>query len=446
MAADLLAFAHKTDPVVDEDGHELDPLAEVRRQAAEVLGPEAASYRTVAQTSAQSVVRGTELRFVPSVPGAEFNPPEVAFRWQEPVHRSAFRVRADAAADGVVLEGRMAVFCGIVALAEIPLRLAVDATAAARRPEPEQVTARPYERIFPSYSHLDADVVTEVEAVSIYLRNQFMRDCRMLRAGEVWSARLREAIDEATVFQLFWSRNAMASQHVRDEWEYALSLGRDDFIRPVYWEWPIPRDDAAGLPPPALERLHFHPLRQPPPPPAAAPATARRRRWLRRSVGGGAAALAACALVLGVALGPLGGSGERPSPSSVPAEIGAFVAGRVPGECTPMPAITAREEGALTGTSCSPAGLDATLFVFPTPAAAERYLARLEATLEAAGGREVDCGSASAALARQRCFVTPDGDRYALYAGAGRPIAGVVRGPQNSPAWRLRVPSPVPAP
>ena len=47
-------------------------------------------------------------------------------------------------------------------------------------------------------------------------------------------------IRAADVFQLFWSRNSMTSPWVRQEWEYALSLGRAHFIRPTYWETPMP--------------------------------------------------------------------------------------------------------------------------------------------------------------------------------------------------------------
>ena len=38
--------------------------------------------------------------------------------------------------------------------------------------------------------------------------------------------RLLELIDEADIFQLFWSSNSMRSEYVRREWEHALALGR----------------------------------------------------------------------------------------------------------------------------------------------------------------------------------------------------------------------------
>jgi serine/threonine protein kinase len=62
---------------------------------------------------------------------------------------------------------------------------------------------------------------------------------------------------EADVFQLFWSRYSMRSLHCRQEWEHALALGRPSFVRPLYWEDPLPEDSGQGLPPAALRALHF---------------------------------------------------------------------------------------------------------------------------------------------------------------------------------------------
>jgi hypothetical protein len=60
-------------------------------------------------------------------------------------------------------------------------------------------------------------------------------------------------IDQATIFQLFWSETAAQSPYCQQEWEYALKLNRDNqyFIRPVYWMQPMP------LPPTNLQHLHF---------------------------------------------------------------------------------------------------------------------------------------------------------------------------------------------
>jgi hypothetical protein len=46
--------------------------------------------------------------------------------------------------------------------------------------------------------------------------------------------RLLELIQEADVFQLFWSSNSMRSQYCQQEWEHALALRRPAFVRPLY--------------------------------------------------------------------------------------------------------------------------------------------------------------------------------------------------------------------
>ena len=42
------------------------------------------------------------------------------------------------------------------------------------------------------------------------------------------------------------------------QWEHALSLRRASFIRPVYWEVPMPESPDRDLPPDGLRTFHFH--------------------------------------------------------------------------------------------------------------------------------------------------------------------------------------------
>jgi hypothetical protein len=90
------------------------------------------------------------------------------------------------------------------------------------------------------------------------LGDRYLRDVVDLRAGEKWEEQLLRLIEEADVFQLFWSTNSMCSPFVRQEWEHALVLDRSNFIRPTYWEIPMPESSDPPLPPEALRRLHFH--------------------------------------------------------------------------------------------------------------------------------------------------------------------------------------------
>jgi hypothetical protein len=278
----LLAFAHLSERRPDAEEDEPDPIKEVQRQARLVLEEKHEEYTDVRQDSRQAVPREGEITFVPEMPGVEFNPPSRSFFWTESVHREEFRLRALARLEGQTARGRLTVWLGSVILAEVDLAIRVDS---GHRAEPSAaetgttVAARPYRRIFASYSHDDVDIVEEFERYFKTVGDRYLRDWIDLRAGEVWSERLEEMIREADLFQLFWSTNSMGSRFVRQEWEYALGLGRPHFVRPVYWEDPMPDDPDQDLPPEELLRLHFQRL-----PAAGGPHAALRPRAEARMV------------------------------------------------------------------------------------------------------------------------------------------------------------------
>jgi membrane protein DedA with SNARE-associated domain/actin-like ATPase involved in cell morphogenesis len=258
----LVAFAHLTERRPDAPPEEPDPLAEVKRQAEQVLAEKLPSYQELIQDSKQGLPREGELTFLPEIPGFEVNPPRRTFLWMESVHREEFRLRAPRELDGQLVRGRLSVFLGSILVAEIPLNIEVNSRKAAATPEPrleKDPPARPYRKIFASYSHKDMAIVTELEQYSagIGLGDRYLRDLVDLRAGEEWNPALMTMIREANIFQLFWSRNSMVSAFVEEEWRYALSLRRSHFVRPVFWEEPLPEVPERNLPPEDLRRLQF---------------------------------------------------------------------------------------------------------------------------------------------------------------------------------------------
>ena len=75
---------------------------------------------------------------------------------------------------------------------------------------------------------------------------------KKLRSGEAFDPALLQMIEMADIFQLCWSKAAKDSRYVTREWRHALGQKRSDpFIRPTYWEKPMP--DA----PSELGHLHF---------------------------------------------------------------------------------------------------------------------------------------------------------------------------------------------
>ncbi|HEX4960572.1 MAG TPA: TIR domain-containing protein [Thermoanaerobaculia bacterium] len=286
----LLAFAHLEELPADAPPDEPDPLEEVKAQAHRLLGDLAGRYADVKQDSRQAVPHEAEITFVPEIPGFGVNPPRRTFLWLESVHREEFRICPGPAMEGKQARGRLSVFWGSILLAEVSLAFRVTSRAAAAPSAPsEPAASRPFRNIFPSYSHKDAVIVEEFERYARTLGDRYLRDVHELRAGEVWNDRLKELIQKADVFQLFWSWNALRSRYVEEEWRYALTLGRSHFVRPTYWEDPLPEEPSRSLPPEELRRLHFQLLpggassqRSPqprkevsPPRPAATPAITR---------------------------------------------------------------------------------------------------------------------------------------------------------------------------
>jgi serine/threonine protein kinase len=254
----MLAFAHLSERPPDAAGDEPDPIEEVQRQARQILGEKLDEYRGTTQDSQQPVPREGELTFVPEVAGVEFNPPSRTFVWEEAVHREEFRLRASPELEGQSARGRLTVFLGGIILAEVNLSIRVDSQRAESKPGPPEVErARPYRRIFASYSRKDGWVVEQFRKYAGALGDEYVKKHTRLRAGEEWSEHLRQLIEEADVFQLFWSTNSMHSPFVRREWEHALSLRRPSFIRPCYWESPLPACPEKNLPPDELRHKHF---------------------------------------------------------------------------------------------------------------------------------------------------------------------------------------------
>jgi hypothetical protein len=255
----LVVFAHLDELSSELSQEDREAIRQIEEQAREAFADVPQGFSDESEDSAVAIPDEAEITFVPDIPGVRFNPPRATFLWLEALHREDFRLQASAALDGKVARGRLSVFMGKILLAELNLKIQVDRRLAAvpGALPPEREDARPYHDIFASYSHKDTAIVEEFERYIRALGDRYLIDRETLRAGEVWDDRLRGMIRQADVFQLFWSRNAMQSTFVEQEWRYALSLGRESFIRPVFWEDPLPELPERGLPPEELRRLHF---------------------------------------------------------------------------------------------------------------------------------------------------------------------------------------------
>ena len=107
------------------------------------------------------------------------------------------------------------------------------------------------EEIFVSYSHKDSAIVLACKKAYEALGFNVLIDIDTLRSGQVWNDELMNMINRSTIFQLFWSQNSYQSKYCQQEWEHALKRNKEGFIRPVYWEIPMPK------PPEELSKYHF---------------------------------------------------------------------------------------------------------------------------------------------------------------------------------------------
>jgi hypothetical protein len=252
----ILFYAHKSDPIMDPVRGTVDPLREVEDRATAHFHGDDVRASTV--DARQPLVYGASLRIVPHLPGLRCDPTVAEIVWSEPVHEAHFRVLAPAELAGRIVRGWVRVWCGPFMIGE--LRVAMDVQSTVVHMKPRDLITEPiarYRKIFPSYSHRDEAIVAQFAMAARVIGDQYLQDVIMLRSGENWNSRLLRLIEEADVFQLFWSSNSMRSPHCRLEWENALALGRPMFVRPVYWEDPLPAAPDLDLPPAALRRLHF---------------------------------------------------------------------------------------------------------------------------------------------------------------------------------------------
>jgi hypothetical protein len=180
-------------------------------------------------------------------------------RWLEDLQQVDFRLHALPHTAGRAVAGAVEAYVGPLLVAQVPLSIRVRG-AGDRSERVEGVaasTGRLFGSVFASYAHEDHEVVKAVAEAYRALGINVLMNKVPMGAGEARQQELPKLIEEADVFNLFWSKAASRSQQVTEEWRHALSLqGRkgERFIRPVYWNIPWPR------PPAELKHLSIVPL------------------------------------------------------------------------------------------------------------------------------------------------------------------------------------------
>jgi hypothetical protein len=225
--------------------------AAVKDDAGKQLGSQLSGFRSLTKAASRSLEEGAFVTATPHIPGFQFNPPSVSLGFYKDWHRFDFELRAMDTPLNQSVNGLMTFTVEGIIVADIPLSIYVGEGVAAVAPI--TATTKLYQSIFCSYSHADTQIVKRAESVCKALGMDFLRDVITLKSGQHWSDELLNMISEADIFQLFWSSSAADSQYVRQEWERALNYqdAKPNFIRPVYWQQPIPPVPAA------LSAIHF---------------------------------------------------------------------------------------------------------------------------------------------------------------------------------------------
>jgi hypothetical protein len=254
----MLVFTHIEEDS-DQSQDQKTPAQEVVERAQRILAEEFENYRPLAADSQFPIPRESEITLMPDVPKVTFNPPRRSFIWAADlrVHDESFLLKAPKELAGSLARGRVSIFLGHILLADIAITFRVEPAGtnpAAAEQRWTQASARPFRKVFASYSHRDAQIVEAMEQHVRALGYDYLRDVVHLRSGQSWDDRLLGMIKEADIFQLFWSSNSACSGHVEREWRYALALAREAFVRPAFWEIPMP------APPEPLRNLHFYRL------------------------------------------------------------------------------------------------------------------------------------------------------------------------------------------
>lgn len=170
----------------------------------------------------------------------------------ESYHRTEFRFRADKSLLDDAAKGHITIFVGPLIVGTVKFAMLFNNKDEMPSLEQEEHSKMYHkDKIFISYSHKDTEIVLAFKKVHEATGYDVLIDIDDLRSGQEWNPELIRMIDRADIFQLFWSENSKKSKYCKQEWKHALKRTAEGFIRPVYWQEPIPD------PPKELSKFHF---------------------------------------------------------------------------------------------------------------------------------------------------------------------------------------------
>ena len=202
------------------------------------------------------VFRGYELSVVPSCEGVTFNPERVSFKWHEDFHRQEFRFKADKSLSGDAARGQISIYLGPLVIGTLKFAMLFSEGEEENRSVPDhEEHAKLYGKddVFISYSRKDTEIARTFKTILSATGMDVFLDVDSLRSGQEWQPELLRRIENAKIFQMFWSENYSQSENCRMEWQHALKQNKTEgYIRPVFWKKPL-----LPNPPDELSKFNF---------------------------------------------------------------------------------------------------------------------------------------------------------------------------------------------
>ena len=203
---------------------------------------------------AAHLTKGTPITVIPFCKGVQFNPESFTFRWLEDYHRTSFRVYCDAVTGSRGKRGSIEFLANGCLIGRLPFNMRFEKTQPrlSSADWEQQVNGRMLldSQVFISYSHEDTEIVELMRRFIQGLGYRTLMDIHELRGGLKWDEKLMSMIEDADIFQLFWSENSAESKYVRKEWKHALKCKK--VMVPVYWQKPL-----SPPPPRELKSIQF---------------------------------------------------------------------------------------------------------------------------------------------------------------------------------------------
>jgi predicted hydrocarbon binding protein len=197
------------------------------------------------------------ITILPRLQGCTFTPEMINLEWTSNRRWANFDVKVTSNNPNFRFcrprPGVVRFFMNSIAIGEVNIRVFLenDSRVAESVKSTAYMIANPFGNIFASFADEDTTIGNNVKSVANTLGNNYVNYISKKNKG--WNEKINQKIEEADIFQLFWSHNAKESEIVAEEWKHALNCKNNSSIRPIYWEKPLKNYS----PPKELKSLKF---------------------------------------------------------------------------------------------------------------------------------------------------------------------------------------------